>query len=228
MNCNTVLNSLSDHLDGCLSPQDKQDVVLHLNRCPQCESRLQQMERVRLALRTLPAKTPPPSLTTALRVMAARERVRVLGRRTLEPLFWRARLWADNLMRPLALPFAGGLVSAVLLFSMLLPTFAFRPIIAGDDVPVRLFTEPAIKAQMPFGFDNDDGEFVVKVIVDGQGRMADYVVVEGPSLANNPALRRLIERKLLFTDFTPATMFGSPTSGTMYISFQREHIDIKS
>lgn len=228
MNCNTVLNSLSDHLDGCLSPQDKQDVVLHLNRCPQCESRLQQMERVRLALRTLPAKTPPPALTTALRVMAARERVRVLGRRTLEPLFWRARLWADNLMRPLALPFAGGLVSAVLLFSMLLPTFAFRPIIAGDDVPVRLFTEPAIKAQMPFGFDNDDGEFVVKVIVDGQGRMADYVVVEGPSLANNPALRRLIERKLLFTDFTPATMFGSPTSGTMYISFQREHIDIKS
>jgi hypothetical protein len=228
MNCNTVQNSLSDHLDGCLSSEERQDVVMHLNRCTQCESRLEEMKRVRLALRTLPAKTPPLALTTALRVMASRERARVVGRRTLEPLFWRARLWADNLMRPLALPFAGGLASAVLLFSVLLPTFAFRPIIAGNDIPVRLFTEPAIKAQMPFSFDNDAGDFVVKVIVDGQGRMADYTVVEGPSLANNPVLRRLIERKLLFTDFTPATMFGSPTSGTMYISFQREQIDIKS
>jgi hypothetical protein len=228
MNCNTVQNSLSDHLDGRLSPEEREGVVMHLNRCRQCESRLQQMQRVRLALRTLPAKTPPAGLNTALHAMAARERARVLAPRTLEPLFWRVRLWADNLMRPLALPFAGGLVSAVLLFSMLLPTFAFRPIIAGSDVPVRLFTEPAIKAQMPFSFDNDAGDFVVKVIVDGQGRMADYAVVEGPSLANNPVLRRLIERKLLFTDFTPATMFGSPRQGTMYISFQREQIDIKS
>jgi anti-sigma factor RsiW len=226
MNCNTVQDSLSDHLDGCLSDQKRQDVVMHLNRCEQCGSRLREMERVRLALRTLPKKTVPESVAVALRVTASRERARALARRTFEPLFWRARLWVDNLMRPLALPFAGGLVSAVVLFAVLLPTFAFRPIISGNDPPVRLFTEPAIKAQMPFSFDDDD--VVVKVIVDGQGRMADYAIVEGPSLVNNPVLRRLIERKLLFTDFTPATSFGSPTVGTLYISFQREHIDIKS
>jgi anti-sigma factor RsiW len=226
MNCNTVQNSLSDHLDGCLSDEERQDVVMHLNRCEKCGSRLREMERVQLALRTLPKKTVPESVAVALRVTASRERARVLARRTFEPLLWRARLWIDNLMRPLALPFAGGLASAVVLFWALLPTFAFRPIISGNDPPVRLFTEPAIKAQMPFSFDDDD--VVVKVIVDGQGRMADYAVVEGPSLANNPVLRRLIERKLLFTDFTPATSFGSPTVGTLYISFQREHIDIKS
>jgi hypothetical protein len=53
-------------------------------------------------------------------------------------------------------------------------------------------------------------------------------VVQGPSLANNPGLKRLIERKLLFTEFTPATLFGRPTSGRMYISFQRQQVNVKS
>jgi hypothetical protein len=65
-------------------------------------------------------------------------------------------------------------------------------------------------------------------VVDGQGRMADFAVVQGPSLANNPGLKRLIERKLLFTEFTPATLFGRPTSGKMYISFQRQQVNVKS
>jgi hypothetical protein len=69
---------------------------------------------------------------------------------------------------------------------------------------------------------------VVEVVVDGQGRLADFAIVQGPSLAENPGLKRLIERKLLFEQFTPATMFGRPTSGKMYISFQRQQVNIKS
>jgi len=185
------------------------------------------MARVRAAVRALPAKAAPASLDTALRVIASRERARVAARQGMfGTLASRMRQWADDLMRPLALPLAGGVVSAVLLFAILIPSFAFRPVTA--DAGIVVSTEPALKGRLPLGFDNDTADFVVEVVVDGQGRMADFAVLQGPSLANNPGLKRLIERKLLFTEFTPATLFGVPTPGKMYISFQRQQINIKS
>lgn len=226
MNCDNVQNSLSAHLDGCLTGEVRERVALHLARCGGCQSRLEEMAQVRAAVRALPAKVAPAELTTALRVMASKERAR---RARVAAMADRLRLWGDNLMRPLALPFAGGLVSALALFAILIPTFAFHPISASDDVPFGLATEPALKGQLPFGFvDSDTADFVVEVVVDGQGRMADFAIVQGPSLADNPGLKRLIERKLLFTEFTPATMFGRPTSGKMYLLFQRQQVNIKS
>jgi len=230
MNCSSVQNSLSAHLDGCVPKEERERIALHLARCGGCQSRLEELARVRAAVGSLPARKVPARLTTALRVTASKERALVLARqRRFDPLPARLRLWMDNLMRPLALPFAGGLVSAVALFAMLIPSFAFHPISAGNDVPFGLSTEPALQGQLPFGFvDSDTADFVVEVVVDGQGRMADFSIVQGPTLAQNPGLKRLIERKLLFTQFTPATLFGRPTSGRMYLSFQRQIVNIKS
>jgi hypothetical protein len=228
MNCATVQNSLSAHLDGCLPKEERERVALHVARCGGCQSRIEELARVRAAVRALPAEAVPAKVTTALRVIASKERARVAARRgRFDLLPGRLRLWADNLMRPLALPFAGGFVSAVALFAILIPSFAFHPIV-GHDVPFGLSTEPAFKDQVSFGFDSDTADFVVEVVVDGEGRMADFAVVQGPSLAQNPGLKRLIERKLLFTQFTPATTFGRPTSGKMYISFQRQQVNVKS
>ena len=121
------------------------------------------------------------------------------------------------------------LTISVALFAILIPSFAFHPITAGNDVPFGLSTEPALKGQLPASFvDSDTADFVVEVVVDGQGRMADFAIVQGPSLAQNPGLKRLIESKLLFTQFTPATAFGRPTPGKMYLSFQRQLINIRS
>ena len=76
-----------------------------------------------------PRLTPPARLATELQVLASRERMRQLSRGTYTALFhyWMAemRLFFDNLMRPIAIPFAGGLVSAVFLFTMLMPTLQF-------------------------------------------------------------------------------------------------------
>lgn len=228
MNCDTVQNSLSAHLDGCLPKEERERVSLHVARCSGCQSRLEELARVSAAVRSLPAEPVPAKVTTALRVIASKERARVTARQGgFNLLPGRLRLWAENLMRPLALPFAGGFVSAVALFAVLIPSFAFHPI-TGHDVPFGLSTEPTFKDQVSFGFDSDTADFVVEVVVDGEGRMADFAVVQGPSLAQNPGLKRLIERKLLITQFTPATLFGRPTSGKMYISFQRQQVNVKS
>ncbi len=129
-------------------------------------------------------------------------------------------------MRPVALPAAGGLLAAMLLFAMLMPTLALQARRGAGDVPVALFTEPAVKAQTPFGF--GDADIGVEVLVDGQGRMIDYTVTQSGSLAKDPDLRRRIENNLLFTTFTPATAFGLPTPGKIYLYFRRSEIDVKS
>ncbi|MGA2434265.1 MAG: hypothetical protein ABSG25_03175 [Bryobacteraceae bacterium] len=175
----------------------------------------------------LPAAAPPPELTVRLRVIASRERARTLARR--HPAGFvaaRIHLWIENMMRPLALPFAGGLVAAMLLFAMLVPTFTLHSRPGRADVPIGLFTEPSVKLQTPFGF--GDADIGVEVSVDGQGRMIDYTITEGEGIAKDPELRRRIENNLLFTTFTPATAFGQPTPGKIYLYFRRSEIDVTS
>src|SRR5580700_7101900 len=95
------------------------------------------------ALHALPARIPPPGLTTSLRVIASRHRQRQSSRSSVT---WRdrARLFATNLMRPLALPFAGGVFSTVVLFSTyLIPTYPVRGT-GATDVPTALSTEATV------------------------------------------------------------------------------------
>ncbi len=226
MNCEIVQNSLSAHLDRQLPAAESLRVQKHLSGCNECESRLAQMVRIRSAMKQLPVTAPPPYLSSALRVIASQERNRRLGlKHPVEYYIGRFTVWADNLMRPLALPFAGGVLSAIVLFSMLVPTMAARRGDTVNDVPVALFTEPQVKAQTPFGVSDDDID--VAVWVDGQGRMIDYEIVRG-AVAKNSALRREIENNLLFTEFTPATAWGLPTSGKISLSFRRLKIEVKS
>jgi len=195
--------------------------------CLKCELQLEQALRLRQALAALPQEQPPAELAASLRVIASRERARRIARNDVWSYYRdRFRLVVDNLMRPVALPFAGGLISAVLLFSMLMPGISIRRLPISNDVPVDWFTSPAVKAQTPFGFNED--EFVVEVQVDEQGRMVDYRIAQGPALTKDSEFRRAIENNLLFTEFVPATAFGRPTSGKMYLQFRRFGIHVTS
>jgi len=226
MNCTNVQNSLSDHLDGRLRGQEKLDVSQHLLDCSDCGARLQEMARIQRALKQIPVAAPPAALTSTLRVIASQER----SRREVWQQPWRLvaerfHLCVDNMMRPLALPFAGGFVSAMLLFAMLIPSFAV-PRNLANDVPIWRFTEPAVKQLDPFIL--PDEECTVEVLVDGQGRMIDYTIQPGSNIVNNSEFRRMLENKLLFTGFIPATAWGQPTAGKIVISFTREHVNVKS
>ena len=175
------------------------------------------------ALRALPVRLPPPGLTTSLRVIASRELERRAAGSGLRR--WRDRwdLFSANLMRPLALPFAGGLVSALVLFSIFVPTYPVRAD-SRFDVPTMLTTECAVNRMAPIRVSDED--VIVDVIVDGQGRMVDYTILSGGALTNVRTRRRL-EAALLFTEFRPATSFGQPTAGRMRISLRNSRIDVK-
>lgn len=228
MKCQAVGRRISAYLDGLLSPGERQQVELHLSGCPACARETQQLAQLRTRLRALPARMPPPYLATSLRVIASRERARIAARASLGVTFrhWleHASLASQNLMRPLALPFAGGLVSAVLLFGMLVPQFPRRTVV-NDDVPTMLTTEAAVKSALSFGL--GDNDIVVDVLVDESGRMLDYWVPDGQGWASDPQLRRSIEKTLVCTQFTPGTMFGMPASGKLRITLRRSHVEVK-
>ena len=224
MNCEKVRKTLSAFLDSNLAPERFDTVTQHLAQCRDCLSYAKELGDLHSALRLLPAVLSPARLATELQVLASRERVRQLSRSTYTALFhyWMAdmHLFFDNLMRPIAIPFAGGLVSAVFLFTMLMPTLQF-PHLTLNDVPSGLFTQSVatVDTLPPFGF--SENNVVVQVMLDEQGKVVDY------DLPNNVSskLRNDIANMILFTKFEPATAYGVPIAAKVVVSFRR--IDVK-
>ena len=181
-------------------------------------------DQVSRALRSLPRLRPPAGLNSSLRVLASRELQRMVHGRSLTRMD-RFRLSFDNLMRPIALPFAGGIFSAVILFSMwVVPSYPVRA--AGTfDVPIGLTTEASVR-RMPLIATTTSDDVVVDVTIDGDGRMVDYAIVTGNG-SNDASLRRSIEGFLLLTSFTPATAFGQPVEGRLRLTLRSSHIDVK-
>jgi hypothetical protein len=198
-------------------------------RKPEAEEVTLSIPYLRHSLRTMPAPTAPSDLRTKLRVIASRE-----SQRAKAQVSWKARwnyhtldfrLWLNNLMRPLAIPTAGGFVSAVALFGILVPSLAVPGVVArANDVPTMLYTEASVKHFMPIGFEAED--LVVEITVDEQGRMMDYSI---PNCADKSQhVHRSIENQILFTEFTPARSFGQKISGgKVKITFTSSHIDVK-
>ncbi len=233
ISCSTVAEYISAFLDERLSVPRQLQMDAHLNGCPGCSRRLRQMREMRLTLRRMPVRIPPPSLNTRLRIAASRELVRQKAKATWPAMWadWRTsfRLGSQNLMRPLAIPTAGGFLSAVALFcllplGMISPTLALS-VATITDVPTALYTDATIKSISPVGFSDED--VVVELTIDDQGRILSYTIPDCPHILKSPALRRNIENSLLFTQFTPATTFGQPMSGKLRLSFRNSSINVK-
>ena len=222
MSCQSVQGLIPSHFDRKLAEAEQKSLREHLAACRKCAARMESEQQMRAALRSLGKVPVPARLTMQLRVMASREQIRQLSRRSLTA---RIRYWADttyllldNLMRPLALPFAGGLVSALVLFSMLVPTLAFRHNFRND-VPTAIYTDPSLEEMKPVDFAGD--ETVVELTIDERGRVTDYSVSHGqmtPEVQND---------LILFSRFAPATLFGRPTWGKVMVYFRRSHIIVK-
>ena len=173
-------------------------------------------DQVVMSLRTLPRRVPPAGLTTSLRVIASRERQRLIENRSAGQIFvsWlgRTRFMLRDLLRPLMLPATGGVFSAIVLFSMwVVPTYPMRAKMAVD-IPTNLTTYvdvvDVVKSSAGLGLSSS---VLVDVEVDEQGHFVDYQVVSGA--LSDPTTRRRVENLLYFTKFAPATSFGMPMAG---------------
>jgi Putative zinc-finger len=219
MSCLTVRNALSEFLDQKMAETERARVAGHLAQCRECAGHLVELSELRNDLKGLRVVSVPKQLRTELQVIASREMARANATRTLPLTFhsWSAnlKLAIDNMMRPLALPLAGGLASALLLFGVLVPVLGFRPVV-GKDVPTSLYTAATLVEVAP-PFIADD-EAVVELYVDAKGQATDYIVQRGQV---SPEMQSDLTKMMFFSRFTPATRFGQPTNGTVLVSFRR-------
>ena len=230
MSCENVQERMSSLIDRRIGPEDREEVLAHLQECTECDSHFAYMQRQRAALLRMGNRPMPAALQERLRVTASYERIRQLSRATFVS---RHRRWLsalqltfENLMRPAALPFAGGLLSTALVFSLLLPQLIITHSF-GEGPATQIFTIPdgrvvgAIGEQPriePADSVNPDYQTVIELTVDNYGSVTDYQVTRGQL---TPDLKDLI----MFSRFTPATLFGRRTTAKVKIVYGKINSD---
>lgn len=213
MNCQDTGKLIPGYVDSLLPPEEREQVELHFDACEACAVRADHHREIRAEFRAMPKVEPPPQLKVELQVLASRERVRNQYMKSFSTLraYWldRMRLMVDNLMRPLALPTTGGLLSAVFFFAVLVPSLGVQPAIEND-VPTPLYQDAGVILVPDFVSRRGYEDALIEVQVDNQGRLVNYHLSEGKMNSD-------IGNMLLFATYNPARMFGRPTSGTFML-----------
>jgi hypothetical protein len=230
MSCENVQERISLLLDCNLPASEREHVLAHLDECRQCGSRFESMQYMRASLRTMAQPPVPPALNTRLRVMASHELARQNVRRNLSTRLRHGittlHLAFDNLMRPFAVPVTGGIVSAFVMFSLLVPTLSF-PHSHTYEPPLE-----SLSADVQWG--NPDGTIVgvttgnarlrpgsseitgdevsLILLIDERGLVQDYYLSAGELTDEMKSL-------ILLSQFTPATISGQPTWGLKQVVF---------
>ena len=224
LNCKAVRGSLWDYTSGSIDEAIRQDIDAHLDQCNDCVLHRGEVRSLRSGLRHLPAMNVPELLSTRLRVLASRDRSRRLIRRDFASWMGeqklRAQLFFDNLLRPFAVPAAGGILASCLCFGIV----AYNLPVTVDwenDLPVGVSTEVAIDEVSPFSCNGKDVS--VQLSVDSGGNVTDYELLPGTSAS--PEEMQEIGNLVLYSTFSPAVRMGRRVAGKRV--FTIKHISIK-
>jgi len=222
MNCRTVQGSLSTSLDRRLPESERRAMDLHLASCRECVRYGRELTGLQSSLKDLPRFSAPDELTGRLRVAASYEVARHQGNADFSTAAWRwwtrARLAVRDMMRPLAVPAAGGLLSSVVCFVMLVGNLGFTLPMPVDDIPLGFTTQVEVDQLSPFGYTGRD--VVIELTIDKTGHVANYATHGKFTRDDLKQLGNL----LLFTSFAPATVSGQPTSGKILLSSHRINV----
>jgi anti-sigma factor RsiW len=229
MSCDNAQELISLLLDGRLPAAERENMLTHADICRDCGSTLASLQGQRALLRKM-AETPIPEVLAArLSVLASHERERQLARvnirERLRRLSAKIDLVFENLMRPVALPVTGGLLSTLLLFALMMPSLSFSHQTGGYDFS----TAPQgslVANPWDQGADDDARDFprifaspdqaksdyvnIVNLTIDESGRVVDWSIVRGQVTDEMKDI-------ILFSHFVPATTFGVRTSGTIQV-----------
>ncbi len=216
MSCRFASSLIAAYVEGQLDPARRWVVRRHLLACTACYEDYERSEAVGDLVERVGPRVVPSDLHVQIMSAVSRQSVRY------QWLRWKYDL--RNLMRPIAVPAAGGLLSAVVLFGILMSGLAASGPGLNSDIPITYFattwvTDPSLRSPPPFGIDKN---VVVEAFVDGRGAVYDFRVVRLPTThpADHTKLKSDLAHVLLTATIDPATIWGQPVRGKMLISFQ--------
>lgn len=217
MTCLSARQRLAGYVQERLGAAEQASIRRHLQDCAVCFEEYEYQARLDSPLRELPAVEPPLALDLAIRLRLMPQH---------RPSLWdRWQVHLSNLMRPVALPAAGGLLSALILFGILLPAVQMTRAAGapGYDLPTDLVTEPRFKNASPFAVTED---LLVEAWIDERGNITNFEVLSPTPMGAAVEKMLLLQSTnvLLTTKFEPATRFGQPTAGKVLLSFRRINI----
>ena len=218
MNCREAQRCLPGYLDDAIRAQDRVDLREHLSSCDACRRDLEQYRLLSTHLARIERVPPPANLALRISVKASQN-----------PSVWtavvrcwsRARLVSQNMLKPLAVPATGGVLTAVGVFVLVVQSMLVgMPLrgVAADDLPLDLVQPAQLESLAPFplpGIGEPDGHansgaLLLEATLNAQGEVVFYKILSGP---NDVAVKRQIDQVLLFSRFRPQLGFGRPMGG---------------
>ncbi len=213
MKCAEAKPLLSPYLDTAMTGKQMNAVSDHLNKCAACRTEIALLESTQRMVADLGRKQAPPELALRLRVMISQE----LAQKRRNSLRARGEdllLHWNNAMKAFMVPATAGMLSAVILFGLLIGMIMPTQLRAADDIPTGLYTPPEL-TNSPFSYDPGAADLiVVEATIDASGRVQEFRVLSGPD-----ELPAQMKNMLLFSQFRPATSFGLPTAGRAILTF---------
>jgi hypothetical protein len=217
INCHEARRRSTAYFDGRLRSDERSRLAEHLKGCEACGSYFDQVNAIRSALRQLPPPVVPVQLRTTLKVIASKERAEVLKTRGshFQALWERWKFRFSDLMRPLALPATGGLISSLLLFGMFVLTVSTTTRVTSYDIPLQGI--PAFEPNL-VPLELRSQLVVLNMSFDGSGRITDYAVSDPTSRFTSG----LQAQPSTITVPSFPTVFGvaQPVSGDIQIKFE--------
>jgi anti-sigma factor RsiW len=222
LSCKKVRQALAGYLDGALPEGNGSHAAIHthLAACQGCRHELSRYQALQQLLAKGERVEPPPELGVQIRIAMARAREAASPASWMRRLKDRIELVRENIVGPVALPATGGLAAALLVFSVVMPSYASAPMrsLSGvsDELPAALLQPAQLESLPDFSVSGLSGTAAggTPVLVDASvgigGDVVDYQILSGP---DNPSIRRQLDQLLLFSRFRPQTSFGRPISG---------------
>lgn len=219
MKCTEAGPLFSAYMDHAMNGKQMREMNTHLGSCKQCRTEFAIFSNTQSLVAGLGRKQPPADLALKLRVRISQELARS-RRRPFEGLAVRLQ----NAFNAFMVPATAGMVTAIIVFGLLIGVLYPVPMASANDVPTTLYTPPEL-AFSPFGMQmsalNAD-TLVVEAYIDQNGRVQDYRILSAPE--NMKEVVPELNQMLIFTQFRPATAFGKPTTGRAVLSFAKVNV----
>lgn len=218
MNCRQAERHLPGYLDGAISSRHHELVRAHLAACQACYGQLERYRRLAICLANVTPSAPPADLAVRIRVRAAQSGAPWAN---LRKLWSRAVVSFEDILKPIAVPATGGILTALVAFVLVVQNILVGVPMTGivpNDLPLNLVQPARLESLAPFPVpgvistsgQSDSGSLLLEATLNAEGQVVSYKILAGP---NDSAVQHQIDQVMLFSRFRPQLSFGRPQGG---------------